>query len=182
MADQQDQQAQCHGCGTGCKAQAEATDLEMKEAHGEKKDEENLTLREQLCHPQSDSSSVWSICIISSDIQRFPISNLLVVLQASDEEEAEQKKQKKSKKTEGQVCDGEGEAATEHEGSVDDPEEKKGFLEKIKEKIPEHEEKAEGDSSPEPECPAEKKGILEQIKEKLPGCHRNGEEEKDKDS
>lgn len=66
------------------------------------------------------------------------------------------------------------------------PEEKKGFIEKIKEKLPGHHKKAEdgfsaecaaNEHSPEGE-PKEKKGILEKIKEKLPGCHKNEEEEK----
>ena len=61
-------------------------------------------------------------------------------------------------------------------------EEKKGFMDKLKEKLPGHgkkpEEKPE-DASPAPVVappveeahPAEKKGILEKIKEKLPGYH-----------
>lgn len=66
------------------------------------------------------------------------------------------------------------------------PEEKKGFLEKIKEKLPGHHNKAEEGASaeyaanrfsPEDE-PKEKKGILEKIMDKLPVCHKNEEEEK----
>jgi hypothetical protein len=68
------------------------------------------------------------------------------------------------------------------------PEEKKGFIEKIKEKLPGQHKKAEegvsaecaaNEHSPEGE-PKDKKGILEKIKEKLPGCHKNEEEKKDK--
>lgn len=67
------------------------------------------------------------------------------------------------------------------------PEEKKGFIEKIKEKLPGHHKKAEdgfspgcatNEHSPDGE-PEEKKGILDKIKEKLPGCHKNEEEKKD---
>ncbi|KAI3431974.1 uncharacterized protein J3R85_007630, partial [Psidium guajava] len=72
-------------------------------------------------------------------------------------------------------------------------EEKKGFLDKIKEKIPGGQKKADEVPSPPPaECPAaeppchegspkEKKGILEKIKEKLPGYHPKSDEEKEKE-
>ena len=71
------------------------------------------------------------------------------------------------------------------------PEEKKGFLDKIKEKLPGQHKKAEEVPPPPPppaECSPssethegevkEKKGILEKIKEKLPGYHPKTEEEK----
>ncbi|KAF2310180.1 hypothetical protein GH714_007087 [Hevea brasiliensis] len=69
---------------------------------------------------------------------------------------------------------------------------KKGFLEKIKEKLPGQQKKAEEETLPAPP-PAEnahaeaashegdakeKKGILEKIKEKIPGYHPKTEEEK----
>ena len=70
------------------------------------------------------------------------------------------------------------------------PDEKKGFLEKIKEKLPGGYKKAEEHPAPPPaECTTadvpeheveagkEKKGILEKIKEKLPGYHKNAGEE-----
>lgn len=66
------------------------------------------------------------------------------------------------------------------------PEEKKGFLEKLKEKLPgQHKKGEEADHATPTECAPdkhspEKKGILEKIKEKLPGSHKNGEE-KDKE-
>ncbi|OWM80464.1 phosphoprotein ECPP44-like [Punica granatum] len=156
-----DQQAQCHGCESSCKFPAEATHKE--EVHGEKKDEENPTLEEQLHRSLNNSS-------LSSD----------------EEGGTERKEKKKSKKAAaGEACDGEGKVSTGHNG-IDDTEEKKGFLEKIKEKLPRYEKKPEGDNSPEPEpepeCPAGKKGILEKIKEKLPGCHKSAEDEKVKDN
>lgn len=78
-------------------------------------------------------------------------------------------------------------------------EEKKGFLEKIKEKLPGHSKKPEEVPPPPPPPPAEctptfteappchegetkeKKGIFEKIKEKLPGYHPKTEEEKEKE-
>lgn len=171
-----DQQAESHGCRTGCEVPEEATDLDMKEAHGENKDEGNPTLGELLSHSVNNSSSVRPTYILSYENHGFPIYSLHV-LQASDEEEAEQ--DRKKSKAEGPVLDDEEKAATGHEECIKEPEEKKQFPENIKEKLPGHEKKVEGDSSPERECPAEKKGILEKIKEKLPGCHKHGEE-KDK--
>ncbi|TXG51958.1 hypothetical protein EZV62_021127 [Acer yangbiense] len=77
------------------------------------------------------------------------------------------------------------------------PEEKKGFMEKIKEKLPGQSKKAEEVSTTSPPPPAEhatpvtavhegeaakeKKGIFEKIKEKLPGYHPKTEEEKEKE-
>ncbi|XP_010539809.1 PREDICTED: dehydrin ERD14-like [Tarenaya hassleriana] len=85
---------------------------------------------------------------------------------SSSEEEGEngekRKKKKDKKKTEG---------------------EEKGFMEKIKEKLPGQaktpEEASAAEETAPPQNPAEKKGILEKIKEKLPGYHtKSGEEEK----
>lgn len=76
--------------------------------------------------------------------------------------------------------------------------EKKGFLDKIKEKLPGHHKKTEEVQSPPPppppavevttaEAPShegetkEKKGLLEKIKEKLPGYHPKTEEDKEKE-
>ncbi|KAK9063963.1 hypothetical protein SSX86_017835 [Deinandra increscens subsp. villosa] len=74
------------------------------------------------------------------------------------------------------------------------PEEKKGFMEKIKEKLPGGHKKAEEEhvAAPPPPPPAaavyeeegepkEKKGIFEKIKEKIPGYHSKSEEEKEKE-
>ncbi|KAJ0763923.1 putative dehydrin [Helianthus annuus] len=74
------------------------------------------------------------------------------------------------------------------------PEEKKGFMEKIKEKLPGgHKKEAEEHvTAPPPPPPAattydeegehkEKKGIFEKIKEKIPGYHSKSEEEKEKE-
>ncbi|XP_041017810.1 phosphoprotein ECPP44-like [Juglans microcarpa x Juglans regia] len=77
------------------------------------------------------------------------------------------------------------------------PEEKKGFLDKIKEKLPGQQKKTEEVPPPPPPSHAEyaaaepvpshegeakeKKGFLEKIKEKLPGYHPKTEEEKEKE-
>ncbi|KAK6939044.1 Dehydrin [Dillenia turbinata] len=76
------------------------------------------------------------------------------------------------------------------------PEEKKGFLEKIKEKLPGQAKKPEevpppppvveyAPPPPEQHCHdgevKEKKGFLEKIKEKLPGYHHKTEDEKEKE-
>ena len=81
--------------------------------------------------------------------------------------------------------------------AVQHPDEKKGFLEKIKEKLPGQKKTEEVPPPPpaaeSPPCPPpaeaqshegeakEKKGILEKIKEKLPGYHSKSEEEKEKE-
>lgn len=79
-----------------------------------------------------------------------------------------------------------------------EPEEKKGFMEKIKEKLPGGHKKTEeehGVTPPAPPVeaappvvthdaegePKEKKGIFEKIKEKIPGYHSKSEEEKEKE-
>nr|QMS43732.1 Cor47 [Betula platyphylla] len=72
------------------------------------------------------------------------------------------------------------------------PEEKKGFLEKIKEKLPGQHKKGEEvplsppsaadyAAAPHEGEAKEKKGILEKIKEKIPGYHPKTEEEKEKE-
>ena len=73
------------------------------------------------------------------------------------------------------------------------PEEKKGFLGKIKDKLPGQNKKTDEVPPPPPpvestlEAPSyegeakEKKGFLEKIKEKLPGYHPKTEEEKEKE-
>jgi hypothetical protein len=72
-------------------------------------------------------------------------------------------------------------------------EEKKGILEKIKEKLPGHNKKPEDVAVPPPppvapvaaECDTppehEKKGFMDKIKEKIPGFHHKSEEEKEKE-
>ena len=101
---------------------------------------------------------------------------------SSSEEEGEDGVKRKKKKDKKKVTTTEGEVKTE--------EEKKGFMDKLKEKLPGHGKKPE-EASPAPVVappveeahPAEKKGILEKIKEKLPGYHPKTveEEKKDKD-
>ncbi|KAL7589486.1 hypothetical protein Lser_V15G36675 [Lactuca serriola] len=60
------------------------------------------------------------------------------------------------------------------------PEEKKGFIEKIKEKLPGGHKKEEEEHADEGEH-KEKKGIFEKIKEKIPGYHSKSDEEKEKE-
>ncbi|CAH8386278.1 unnamed protein product [Eruca vesicaria subsp. sativa] len=101
---------------------------------------------------------------------------------SSSEEEGEDGEKRKKKKDKKKIVT-EGEVKTEEE-------EKKGFMEKLKEKLPGQGKKPE-EASPAPVVaphveeahPAEKKGILEKIKEKLPGYHPKTveEEKKDKD-
>nr|XP_043630555.1 phosphoprotein ECPP44-like [Erigeron canadensis] len=72
-----------------------------------------------------------------------------------------------------------------------EPEEKKGFMEKLKEKLPGGHKKVEEEhvAPPHPPTPVveahdedkEKKGIFEKIKEKIPGYHSKSEEEKEKE-
>jgi hypothetical protein len=91
------------------------------------------------------------------------------------------------------------EVVVAHDGEVPHPEEKKTFIEKIKEKLPgghkKPEESAAAPVAPAPveavptpapapveeaePSPKEKKGILEKIKEKLPGYHKTDEEKKE---
>lgn len=104
----------------------------------------------------------------------------------SSEEEGEDGEKRKKKKDKKKIN-------TTSEGEVKTEEEKKGFMDKLKEKLPGHAKKPEDASAPvaapvvvppvEEAHPAEKKGILEKIKEKLPGYHpKSVEEEKKKES
>ncbi|KAF9601927.1 hypothetical protein IFM89_024241 [Coptis chinensis] len=114
---------------------------------------------------------------------------------SSDEENAQGEKKKKGLKeklTKKKVTAGDhkeedkiqhGEGLTQPE----ETEEKKGFMEKIKEKIPAKDKKADEPAVvyhptetkfPEDEA-KEHKGIMEKIKEKLPGHNQNGEEKKE---
>ncbi|CAF2180606.1 hypothetical protein BRARA_G02195 [Brassica rapa] len=102
---------------------------------------------------------------------------------SSSEEEGEDGEKRKKKKKDKKKIATEGEVQTE--------EAKKGFMDKLKEKLPGHGKKPEDDSAvaaapvvapPVEEAhPAEKKGILEKIKEKLPGYHSKTVEEEKKD-
>ncbi|KAI3516995.1 hypothetical protein L1887_16199 [Cichorium endivia] len=77
------------------------------------------------------------------------------------------------------------EVAPLQHGPTSEPEEKKGFIEKIKEKLPGGHKKAEEEHAAPPPPPAvvthaeegEQKGLMEKIKEKLPGGHKKVEEE-----
>lgn len=85
-------------------------------------------------------------------------------------------------------------AAVVYAGEDKKEEEKKGFLEKIKDKLPGHKKPEEVPVASPPPAeyenaePAhhdgeakEKKGLLEKIKEKMPGYHPKAEEEKEKE-
>nr|UEC49819.1 dehydrin 6 [Actinidia deliciosa] len=140
------------------------TDLEtVQVSKPDKMEEEKHTLMEELQQARSNSSS------------------------SSDEEEQEGGEKKRKKK-------GLKEEVSEHkDASVStekcDQEEKKGFLEKIKEKLPGQHKEAEecGSLAAPPERAADnnsrggetkdKKGILEKIKEKLPAFHKNDEDD-----
>jgi hypothetical protein len=114
-------------------------------------------------------------------------------VQSSDEEDGGDKKKKKKGLKE-KISGDKDEGHTKHKDTfppvendnevanaeATNPEEKKGFIEKIKEKLPGKHKKAEecasvecaaNEHSPEGEA-KEKKGILEKIKEKLPGCQK----------
>lgn len=139
---------------------------------------------------------------------------LFVISQSSDEEEGKEKKDKKKKKglkekKEKHEEDTSVPIEKYEEEAVAQPEEKKGFLDKIKEKLPgQHKKTEEAVVAPPPpppvviECyaaeessqagheadqPKEKKGFLEKIKEKIPGYHPKSptgspsEEEKEKE-
>ncbi|ESQ27511.1 hypothetical protein EUTSA_v10019152mg [Eutrema salsugineum] len=109
---------------------------------------------------------------------------------SSEEEGEDGEKRKKKKKDKKKTT-----TTTTAEGEVKTEEEKKGFMEKLKEKLPGHGKKPEDASAAAPAAPvvvppveeahpAEKKGILEKIKEKLPGYHPKTveEEKKEKES
>lgn len=141
-------------------------------------------------------------------------------MQSSDEEEGKEKKEKKDKKKKKGLKEEKKEEKHEEEDTsvpiekyeeeavVGQPEEKKGFIEKIKEKLPGQHKKTEEvvvatpppapvmvecyaaeeshqEGGPEADQPKEKKGFLEKIKEKIPGYHPKttspSEEEKEKE-
>ncbi|KAK1370393.1 25 kDa protein dehydrin [Heracleum sosnowskyi] len=121
---------------------------------------------------------------------------------SSDEEGRERKKKKKGlkEKIKDKVTNG-NEEDTEHknapkfveecneEGNAEalQPEEKKGFIEKIKEILPgQYKNADEGAMKPKSNSEAdgrsetmEKKGFMEKIKDKFPGAHKTGEEKKE---
>ncbi|GAB4828410.1 hypothetical protein Ancab_035408 [Ancistrocladus abbreviatus] len=162
-----------------------------KEEHKEAEKENQHSLLEKLHRSGSSSSS------------------------SSDEEEGEdgEKKKKKKKEKKG-LLRGHKEEEKHHEKHEEDssvpvekyeekihveevvhsepsyPEEKKGFFDKIKEKLPGQQKKPEDHvpapaaehSITEPEGEGkEKKGFLDKIKEKIPGLHHKHEEEKEKE-
>ncbi|XP_071733065.1 dehydrin COR410-like [Rutidosis leptorrhynchoides] len=108
-------------------------------------------------------------------------------------EKIEEHKEKKEEKIEEDTCV----PVEKYEVAVPpsttpEPEEKKGFMDKIKEKLPGgHKKVEEQQQVAPPPTPAvtsthddeqkEKKGIFEKIKEKIPGYHGKSEEEKEKE-
>lgn len=190
-----------------------ATDLEkVHVSEPEKKIEEP-----KVEHPKEDQPKEGKVHKIKEKLHRSGSSSSSSSSSSDEEggvgEKGEKKKKKKGLKEKLLEKKEEKKAEKEHgedtsvpvEKHVDDkiadpsipPEEKKGFLEKIKEKLPgQHKKPAEEVPPPPPTEevpppppsaevhegePKEKKGILEKIKEKLPGYHHKTEEEKEKE-
>ncbi|XAR72656.1 hypothetical protein NMG60_11019372 [Bertholletia excelsa] len=168
----------------GKKEEKPQEDAAMKDL--EKTKEHKHTLVEEL--HQTNSNSIWS----------------------SDEAEEVGGKKKRKKKGLKEMIEGkmsrEDVEVSQHKDASDLPdqvqkvnaepahhEEKKGFLEKLKVKLPgQHKKSEEGSPAAPPECAAdgnspaeeakEKKGIMEKIKEKLPGYRKNDGEEVKKEN
>ncbi|XP_010416529.1 PREDICTED: dehydrin ERD14-like [Camelina sativa] len=174
----------------------EVTDRGLFDFLGKKKDEtkpEETTIDsefEQKVHISEPAPEV--IKVEHEEEEKKP--SLLEKLHRSDsssssssEEVGEDGEKRKKKKKDKKKTTTEVEVKTE--------EEKKGFMDKLKEKLPGHGKKTEDASTvaaapvvtPHPveeAHPVEKKGILEKIKEKLPGYHPKTtveEEKKDKE-
>lgn len=168
------------------KLQVSEPETKVEEEHKKKEEEEKKpTLFEKLHRSGSSSSSS------SSDEE-----------EGDDEEKKKKKKEKRSLKEKMKISGEKGEEKEHEDTSVPvevvhtetphEPEDKKGFLDKIKEKLPGHK-KADEVPPPAPEYVSpeaavshegdakEKKGLLEKIKEKLPGYHPKTEEEKEKE-
>lgn len=194
------------------------SDVEPHVVKEEHKDEEKKHgLLEKLHRSGSSSSSVsiLHIWISRSNIYclLFEIGLILIInFQSSDEEEGEgEEKKKKDKKGLKEKIEEKISGEKEHEDTTvpvekheeahvvteaGHPEDKKGFLDKIKGKLPGQHKKAEEVPPPPPPPSAEyaateaashegeakeKKGFLDKIKEKLPGYHPKTEEEKEKE-
>lgn len=121
--------------------------------------------------------------------------NLCCLQSSSDEEGGEKKKKGLKGKIKEKIASKKNEEdhhapipaakSNDIESGVSNGEEKKGFIEKIKDKLPGQHKEAEAGAPPEYHAPhegepKEKKGIMEKIKEKLPGGNKN-EEEKPKE-
>ena len=168
------------------KLQVSEPETKVEEEHKKKEEEEKKpTLFEKLHRSGSSSSSS------SSDEE-----------EGDDEEKKKKKKEKRSLKEKMKISGEKGEEKEHEDTSVPvevvhtetphEPEDKKGFLDKIKEKLPGHK-KADEVPPPAPEHVSpeaavshegdakEKKGLLEKIKEKIPGYHPKTEEEKEKE-
>lgn len=121
--------------------------------------------------------------------------NLCCLQSSSDEEGGEKKKKGLKGKIKEKIASKKNEEdhhapipaakSNDIESGVSNGEEKKGFIEKIKDKLPGQHKEAEAGAPPEYHAPhegepKEKKGIMEKIKEKLPGGNKN-EEKKPKE-
>ncbi|RDX76795.1 Dehydrin ERD10, partial [Mucuna pruriens] len=101
---------------------------------------------------------------------------------SSDEEEEGEKKKKKKKEKKGGGDQKEEDTSIPiervevDEAHYPESEEKKGFLDKIKEKLPGQHTSSEYDGEAK-----DKKGLLDKIKEKLPGYHSKPSEDKEKE-
>ncbi|XP_042015957.1 phosphoprotein ECPP44-like [Salvia splendens] len=106
---------------------------------------------------------------------------------SSDEEGGERKKKKGLKEEIKDILSGKKEGEDnvpiqEGNAAVEQPEEKKGFLEKVIEKLPGQHKNGDVETPPATEhelgCENnQKKGIIDKIKEKLPGHHKKNENE-----
>ncbi|KAL9417445.1 hypothetical protein AB3S75_040433 [Citrus x aurantiifolia] len=181
MADHQQQGNEARGCGMFdfLKNKNEETSHDAAMVDVETK-EGKPTFVEKLQEAHSDSSS-------SSEEE----------IEGADGEKKKRKKNKGLKeKIQQKISSGKEENAVEKNDEIASAEathleEKKGFLEKIKDKLPGQHKKAEEGAAGAGCCPnehlaegdeKEKKGILEKIKEKLPGYHSEDEKATHKDN
>ncbi|XP_068646490.1 phosphoprotein ECPP44-like [Aristolochia californica] len=190
MADEQRQEAPVEATDRGLFDFLKKDDVEKKEEAAVATDFEKVHVSEPADKKVEEEEKKPGL------VEKFTRSNSSSSSSSSDEDGEKKKKKKGLKdKIKGNVS-GEKESEAKHEDTsvpiekIDEPhpqasDEKKGFLEKIKEKIPGGHKKTEGEVV-EPVLPVppvvaheeekEKKGLLEKIKEKLPGYHKNGEE------
>ncbi|KAJ7978671.1 Dehydrin [Quillaja saponaria] len=144
-------------------------DLPMTEAEPLKQEEKHI-LMEKLHRSASNSSS-------SSDeeVEEGGVKKKKKGLKEKVSGEKEDRYDAERKETSGPV---------EQSSYVQEihPDDKKGFMEKIKENIPGHHKKAEEDALVDNHSvqgeQKDSKGILEKIKDKIPGYHKNEDEKK----
>ncbi|KAI8024988.1 Dehydrin COR47 [Camellia lanceoleosa] len=194
---------QGHGSEAVTKRPVETTDRGMFDCFGKKEEKpgEDVAMIELETVQVSEADKMKEKHTLMEELHRSHSNSS----SSSDDEEGGEKKRKKkglkeeikkktSSKKEEQVKGHKDTSGTlENCNEVGNAEatlqeEKKDFLEKIKEKLPGQHKKAEegNPAAPPPECAADgnsprsetkdKKGILEKIKEKLPGYHKNDDD------